>query len=115
MKYAVQESTSQSPEGSNYLEYEDTYLKEALKRLSRPKAQTTWNCFLLFNKQGKSVSVARRLKLLGMRRLRKSGSWTVKVSVARRLKLLGIYFKLSPDGKRLCLSRPKAQTTWNIF
>ena len=82
------------------------------------------------------VSVARRLKLLGINTVDitvggdKSQSpegsnylefsmnlkniFFMKVSVARRLKLLGIKPMELKVGSYMSLSRPKAQTTWNI-
>ena len=58
--------------------------------LSRPKAQTTWNSHLNIYAMKLVVSVARRLKLLGITIINKGSGQINVVSVARRLKLLGI-------------------------
>ena len=84
---------SQSPEGSIYMECIDvTGIKtDPIFCLSRPKAQSTWNKreHQGPNRDGCSVSVARRLNLHGI---------NVK------------YVVTATNGS---LSRPKAQSTWN--
>ena len=134
-------SLSQSPEGSIYMEFlNGNSFITVNGRLSRPKAQSTWNfkkCGR--NRNGSSLSRPKAQSTWNMLRLH-SRPLMPKVSVARRLNLHGIllmvqvkridYLSQSPEGsiymeywsgrifynrKVVSLSRPKAQSTWNCF